>query len=156
LTGEIDLERNAAVFRRLLGQDGSSGEVRAVCFDTERTGIVRRGQYWSGSDRGLQGVKYGLLFRRPTPLHALPGEVEKGTGMMREVLNEPTVEVGETKEALDFLFIGRSRPFCYSGNLGWVHLYGVVRHNHPEVFNLGFLKLALVRFQEELVLFQKC
>ena len=34
----------------LLGQDSSSGKVRAIGFDAEWGGIVRRGQYQSGSN----------------------------------------------------------------------------------------------------------
>ena len=35
---------------RLLGQNGSSGKVRAVSFDAEGTGVIWQGQHWGRGD----------------------------------------------------------------------------------------------------------
>ena len=75
---------------------------------------------------------------------------------MREVSNEPIVEVGEADEILDFLLAGWGQPFRHSSNLGWVHLYQVVKHNHTKVLYPGLLNFTFIRFQEELVLLQEC
>jgi hypothetical protein len=37
--------------------------------------------------------------------------------VMREILDEPTVEVGESEERLHLLSIHRGRPLGHSGNL---------------------------------------
>jgi hypothetical protein len=150
------LDRKATGCHFLLSaQDSPSGKVGTVCFDTERAGIVRRGQYWSGGDRGLQGVKGRLFFGSPMPFHIILSEVEEGMGMMREVLDESTVEVGKAIERLNFLLVGRDGPFSHSGHLSWIHLYGVVGYDHPEIFHLGLLELTLVRLQEEFVLLEE-
>src|SRR5882762_3145258 len=90
------------------------------------------------------------------PLHIAFGEIKEGTSMMREVMDETAVEVDKTKERLDFLFVGRNRPFSYSSNFSGVHLYGIVRYDHSEILHLGLLKFTFIRLQEQLVLLQEC
>jgi len=72
-------------------------------------------------------------------------------------LDEPSVEVGESKERLHFLLVCRSRPLGNTSDLDWVHHNGVVRDDHSEVLDCGFLELALqvVRTEVELMLLQQ-
>jgi len=72
-----------------------------------------------------------------------------------EVSDEPLVEVGESKEGLHFLFVRRSRPLGNSRDLDRVHHNGVVRDDHSEVLNHGFLELTLVGIEVELMLLQQ-
>ena len=65
--------------------------------------------------------------------------------MMREVLDESPVEVNKPKEGLYFLLVVWGGPFCHSRNFYRVHFNRVIGDDHPEVFYLGLLKLALVR-----------
>jgi len=70
---------------------------------------------------------------------------------VREPLDEPAVEVGKTQEGLHFLPVRWSRPFRYSSYLDWVHLNGILGNNHSKVLHFCLLKLALLRFKEEVV-----
>ena len=71
---------------------------------------------------------------------------------MREVPDEPPVEVGEPKKGLQLLLGRRDQPLCDASNFGWVHLDRIVRDDHSEVLHPGPFKLAIVRLQVELVL----
>ena len=52
------------------------------------------------------------------------------------------------------LLIRQSRPFSDTSNLDGVHRDGVVRDDHSEVLNSGFLKLTFIRSEIQLVLLQ--
>jgi len=56
---------------------------------------------------------------------------------------------------LHFLFIRRGRPLSDASNLDWVHHNRVVRDDHSEVLDCGFLKFALVGMEVELMLLQQ-
>ena len=70
-------------------------------------------------------------------------------------MDELSVEVGESKKGLHFLFIHRSGPLGNASDLDWVHHDGVVRDDHSKVLDCGFLKLALVGREVELMLLQQ-
>ena len=61
------------------------------------------------------------------PLNVSLSEIEQGLGVVRKVPNEPSVEVGESKEGLYFLLASWDQPLRNSGYLDRVHLNGVVR-----------------------------
>jgi hypothetical protein len=69
---------------------------------------------------------------------------------MREVGDEPAVEIGEAHEGLHLLGCGH-QPLCDSHDLDRVHLNTVVGDDDAEVLDTHLLKLALVMSQVELV-----
>jgi len=142
------------VFRRYLGER-TRRKVRTVGSDAEGFGRVRRDEDQSGSDTSLQPSECGVLGFSPAPTGITLGQVEEQTGVFREVSDELSVEVGESKEGLHFLFIHRSGPLGNASDLDRVHRNGVVRDDHSKVFDRGFLELALVRMEVELMLLQQ-
>ena len=71
--------------------------------------------------------------------------------MVGEVLDKPSIEIGESNKGLDFLFISGDGPFRNSGNFNGIHLNGIVAYNDFEIFHFCPFKLALFRFQENIV-----
>ena len=69
---------------------------------------------------------------------------------MGEILDESMVEIGESKEGLQLLLGGQDWPLCNPSNFGRVHLDRIMGNDHPEVFHLGPLKLALVTTSNDL------
>jgi len=69
--------------------------------------------------------------------------------------DESSVEIGESKEGLHFLLICRSGPLSNASDLDRVHCDGVVRDDHSEVLDRGFLKLTLVGMEVELMFLQQ-
>ena len=81
-----------------LEEDGSRRMFRGIRGDGERGGEI-----WEVKDRfreeeTLEGVEGGLARRGPVPGEVLLGKVKEGAGDVRVVRDEPTVEVGESKE----------------------------------------------------------
>src|SRR3979490_2739696 len=74
--------------------------------------------------------------------------------MLREVQDESSVEVDETDEGLDLLFVGRSRPLRHTSYLHWVHLDLVVRDDNTKVFDASLFALALLVSEVQLVFSQ--
>jgi len=70
-------------------------------------------------------------------------------------LDEPSVEVDESKEGLYFLLVRRSRPLGNASDLDWVHRDGVVRDDYSKVLDRGFLEFTFVRTEVELMLLQQ-
>jgi len=143
------------VFQGYLGEDCTHHKVRAVGFYAEGFGQVRRDEDRSRSDTSLQPSECGALGFSPAPTGIISGQVEEQAGVFREVSIELFVAVGESEEGLHFLLIRQSRPLGNTSDLDWVHRDGVVRDDHSKVLDRGFLKLALVGTEVELMLLQQ-
>ena len=74
--------------------------------------------------------------------------------MVGEVLDEPPVEISETKEGLHFSFTGRFWPVRHTRYFHRVHLNSVFRDNQSQVLNPGLFKLAFLGPEVQLVLHQ--
>jgi len=68
--------------------------------------------------------------------------------MVREVFNEPPVEVSKAKKRLYFLFAAWDGPFRDSGHFNGVHAYRVVGYDDSKIFHLCPFELTLLRFEE--------
>jgi len=143
------------IFRRYLGEDRTRRKVGTVGFDAEGFGRVGRDEDRSGSDTSLQPSECGALGLSPAPAGIVSGQVEERAGVLQEVSDKLSVEVGESEEGLHFLFIRQSGPLGDTSDLDRVHHNGIVRDNHSEVLDCGFLELALVGTEVELVLLQQ-
>ena len=71
--------------------------------------------------------------------------------MVQKPFDEPAIEISEPDEGLDFLFVRRGWPFCYTGDFDGIHLNLVVRDDHAEVLDMGPFKLALLVSEIEVV-----
>ena len=85
-------------------------------------------------------------------LFVLPFEIKEHSCMMREVLDEPSVEISKTNEGLHLFSVSWLRPLCHSANLDWVHLCFAFQDDEAEVFNLCAFKLALLWSEVKLML----
>ena len=70
---------------------------------------------------------------------------------MREVFDEPPVEISKTEERLYFSFIGWFQPVCHTCYFHRVHLDLVFGDNQSEVLYPGLLKLTLFGLKIQLV-----
>ena len=143
------------VFRGYLGEDRTCRKVGAVGFDVEGFGRVGRDEDRSGSDTSLQPSECGVLNFPPAPTGFVSGQVKERADVFREVLDEPLVEVDESKEGLYFLLVCRSRPLGNASDLDWVHRDGVVRDDYSKVLDRGFLEFTFVGTEVELMLLQQ-
>ena len=79
----------------LLRDDGSEGVSRGVGFEDKSfrpIGATKRGECGTCVLQALEGL---LFTFRPFPLAVLAGEVVQGSGFIREVRDEYSVEVAE-------------------------------------------------------------
>ena len=143
------------VFRGYLGEDCTRCKVGTVGFNAEGFGRVGRDEDRSRSDISLQPSECSAFSFSPAPTGIVLGQVEERAGVLREVSDELSVEVGESEEGLHFLFIRRSGPLGNPSDLDWVHCDGVVRDDHSEVLDRGLLKLTLVGTEVEFMLLQQ-
>ena len=86
-------------------------------------GVIRENKDRCRVDQLLEFVERGSLQFSPLPSNIFLSEVEEGTCMMREVLDELSVEVYKSDKGLDFSFVLRLRPFQYSRHFYWIHLH---------------------------------
>ena len=72
------------------------------------------------------------------------GEVKEGVRMVREILDEPSVEIYKSDKGLDFPFVPRLQPLRNSRHFYRVHLYRSLQDNYSEILYLSTLKLTLL------------
>src|ERR1700675_2256985 len=101
-------------------------------------------------------IKSGLLWGSPAPFGSLTGECMKGLGNVREVFDEPSVEVGESEERLHFFHLGRDRPISNSFYLHWVHRNMVFRDDEPQVLDYQPFKFTFFSLQKQVMFPKKC
>src|ERR1700678_2760419 len=99
------------IFRRFLRKYGSGSKVRTICLYTERTRILRKKKDGCRSDLVLEDGESSLFIGIPFPNCVFLGKVKERSGVMGEILNEPSIEVSEAKERWHLLLIRRNGPF---------------------------------------------
>jgi hypothetical protein len=120
-----------------------------VSFKLEREIIIGSSKDRGRGDSILDGLEGSSGSRRPGKLSGALGKVKEGTCMVREVLDEPSIEVGKTQERLDFFPIGGGGPLSNSSNFDRIHLDSVLSNDKPKVLNACFLKLAFLQAEAE-------
>ena len=70
----------------------------------------------------------------------------------RVISDKPTIEVAETQEGLGLLDCGGDRPLGDASDFGRVHANLAIGNNDTQVFNGGFIKGTLLRFEIEIKL----
>src|SRR5438445_2972422 len=118
------------------------------------SGGVRRDENRGSSNTSFEIFEGRVLGCFPAPSGVVPSQVEEGAGVFRKAFDKALVEVGKAEKGLHLLLVCRSGPFSDTSNLDGVHCDGVVRDDHSEVLNSGFLKLAFIRLEIQLVLLQ--
>jgi len=114
------------VFQGYLGEDRTCRKVGAVGFDAEGFGWVGRDEDQRGSDTSLQPSKCSALGFSPMPTGIISGQVEEQAGVFQKVLDELSVEVGESEEGLYFLLVRQGGPLSNASDLDEVHCDGVM------------------------------
>ena len=74
-------------------------------------------------------------------------EVEEGTHVVREILDETSVEIHESDKGLDFSLVPRLWPLQNSGHFYQIHLYCSLKDNYFEILYPSMLKLALLQLE---------
>ena len=67
--------------------------------------------------------------------------------MVREVLDELSVEIYESDKGLDFPFVLRLWPLQNSRHFYQIHLYRSLQDNYFEILYLSMLELTLLWFE---------
>ena len=93
------------VLLEFLRKNCPCGEVRAVSFDMEGRIVVREEEDQLGGDGLFEGVEGVLLWCFPLPHAIFNYKIKEWMQVVREVLDEPLVEVGEAQEGLHFLLV---------------------------------------------------
>src|ERR1700746_112917 len=75
----------------------------------------------------------------------------KGASNLREIPNEPSVEIQESNKGLDVLHLRWLWPVCDSLDLNRVHRYAVLGDDESEVIHLSTRELAFLWSEEKLV-----
>ena len=74
-------------------------------------------------------------------------EVEEGACMVREILDEPSVEIYKSNKELDFPFVPRLRPLQNSGHFYQIHLHRSLRDDYSEILYLSTLEFTLLQLE---------
>lgn len=131
-----------------LAKNAASGKPGGVdlhtCFSI---GIVDS-QNWRRHEVPLELVEGGLFFVTPMPRRILLGEVIQGSSDLREVLDKPPVEVGESSKLLDAFDRRRGRPVCDTTDFDRIHADFPSADNHPKVLGFWYIPFAFLRFKE--------
>jgi hypothetical protein len=85
------------------------------------------------------------------PSFSLLCKVEEWAGNLRIVWDKVAVIACETQELADFGWVSWGFPLSYTVQLAGVHAHLVLPNNYAQVFNLFFCKLALGRFEIEII-----
>ncbi len=75
----------------------------------------------------------------------------EGAGNLREVPDEPSVEVHEPYEGLDILYSHWLWPVCDSLDLNRVHCYMVFGDDESKVVHLSMFEFAFLWLEEQLI-----
>ena len=118
--------------------------IRRVGLNTVREGVIGEDKDRCRGDQLLEFIEKGLLWGSPTPSDIFLGEVKEGAHMVREILDEPLVEIHKSDKGLDFPFVARLRPLQNSGHFYQVHLYCSLQDNYSEILYMSTLELALL------------
>jgi len=84
-----------------------------------------------------------------SPCFPLFGELVKGFGYVRKVLDELPVEIDEPNEQLDLSDIPWGRPIADASHFDRIHLYMTFREDEPKILYCGLPKCALLGFEVE-------
>src|SRR3979490_3054738 len=95
------------VLGRLLRESGSRGKVRSVGLHSVHPRVIREGQNRGRGNLVPEFLKRSFLILSPLPLHFLLCEVEQGSSMQREILDEMPIEIGESQnDCTSFRLLG--------------------------------------------------
>jgi hypothetical protein len=139
-------------FSLKLRENCSIRVLRSVGFDHLGFVVIREGEYWGCGDDPLEFLERFLLGWSPFPLDVLFREIVQGESNLRKVLDETSVEVEETDEGAK-LFEGlRNWPVKDALDLYRIHRDLSLGNDKAEELDFGDLELALLRFDEQLML----
>jgi hypothetical protein len=126
------------------GKDGSEGVVGGICLNDELSVRSPISEDRSRGESFLQSFKRLFTVVRKVPRNAFPSEACKRNNDSGIVMNETTIEVGETKEGLDVLDGARFGPVANDFNLVVIHLETARRKDVTEILHGVLVKITFV------------
>ena len=105
--------------------------VGRIAFDS--AGLIRVEVSQDGCRREgiLQILKCSCASLVPYKGYVFLGELRKRCSLLCEIFNEPSVEIGESQEALDVFDVLWLKPVDHGGNFAWVHRIPLVPTMRP-------------------------
>ena len=97
------------------------GELRCISLKAEFAVLIGVLQYRRSSECSLQGLERSFLLVTEIKYNVLASQVHHGVTNNSIILNKVSVEVAETEESADLLYIRRLRPLQNSINLSRVY-----------------------------------
>ena len=104
-----------------LEEDGAGRMLGGVRGDGKGGGEVREVKDGLRKEEAFEGIEGGLARRGPIPGEVLLGEVKEGASDVGVVGDEPSVEIGESKERANVFHLSWRRPVCDAVELDGVH-----------------------------------
>ena len=129
-----------------LKENGAGRVFRCVSGNGERGREVGELEDRLCKEEAFKRVEGRLARGGPIPGEVLLGEVKEGAGDIGVVGNEPSIEVGESKERADIFHLGWGGPTRDSVEFNWVHGQLAGFDDHSEVFHLVSGELAFFEF----------
>ena len=74
-------------------------------------------------------------------------EVKEGACVVRETLDEPSVEIYKSDKGLDFPFVLRLQPLQNSRHFYQIHLHHPLRDNYSKILYPSTLKFTLLQLE---------
>ena len=130
-----------------LEEDGARRVFGSVHGDGEGGGEVWEVEDGFRKEETFEGVEGGLARRGPIPGEVFLGKVKEGASDVGVVGDEPSVEVGESKERANVFHLGWRGPVCDAVEFDGVHGEFAGFHDHSKIFHLVGGELALLKFQ---------
>ena len=129
---------------QLYGEDGGERVIGSVSFNDDRSIGYPVVQNWSGSECLLQVVKGGTHFFIKLEAGVFVCKAGERNDNIGVVVDEASVEVGETKEGLDILDFPWLGPVLYDFDLVGSHGESIWRQDISEVFYSIGVKFTFV------------
>jgi len=133
-----------------LEENPSRRGFRGIGGNGERCREVWEMEDWFRQEEGFEGVEGFLAGGGPVPLEVFLGEVNEGTGDVRIVRDESSVEIGEAKERAYVLDFCGGWPLGNSIEFDGIHSELTGFDDHSKVVYLIGSEFTLFKFEVEI------
>ena len=147
-------DRMELAFLTPLLKDGANCIGGGIAINNEGVFEMWLLEHWGCADSIHQGLKSGFVFKVPvetTTFGTMRNESIKRCSEHAEVTNIHAIKVEETEESSEFAKCCGSFPVFNTIDFDWVHSNTIFANDHPKVFDFYGFKLALLRFEVEVV-----
>ena len=140
------MQDSFAILEVFLRQDSGNNIVRGICFHYGFKGGVKVLQNWGSTESSFEFIEYLLTLKRPLKRVVLFQQVEHRLADSGISFNKASVEVGESKKALEVSDTGGRLPVLDSRDLFGVHLDTIRGDNKAKEGSFCCIKFAFFRF----------